>query len=121
MKMPRQRFLRHVVVFDAPRPGDDGMGNHVADGWEQRFEARAEIMYLRGGETVVASRLAGRQPAVVTVLSGPDSEAVPTTWRIRDVLTGRAFAIQARVPTDDMMFIEFTCSEMPAHGQGGLT
>lgn len=106
-----------VIAFERPAAGTDGAGNHVTGAWDRVFEDRAHVRYLRGGETVIGARLAGNQPAVFTVLSGPDVDQVRQDWRIVDLQTNRVFGITSYVLSDDQMTVEFTCAETPAESQ----
>lgn len=101
--------LRERIAFDAPVATDDGQGGKET-GWEERHTCRAHFRYLRGGETVQAARLEGRQPVVVTIRSNAAASAITPTWRMRDIADGRVFAISAPpVPSDDHLYLEITC------------
>jgi SPP1 family predicted phage head-tail adaptor len=99
------------VVFEAPMKVDDGHGGKV-QGWTPENEALklwAKFRYLRGGETVQAARLAGRQPVVVTVRASARSKAIQTSWRMRDLRSGEVYNVRtAPVPTDDRQYLEIT-------------
>ncbi|OWK25068.1 hypothetical protein AJ87_15165 [Rhizobium yanglingense] len=58
--------LYQRVAFDERALSSDGHGNEEND-FVQQFECRADFTFLRGGETVIAGRLEGRQPIVVRV------------------------------------------------------
>ncbi|MGG9998681.1 head-tail adaptor protein [Pseudovibrio ascidiaceicola] len=100
--------MREVVAFEALVSKSDGYGNHVSD-YEPRFEERAHFKFLRGGERVIGARLEGIQPAVVTVWRSPDTEAIQTSWRMKDLLSGTIYAIRSKIPTDDRLYFELTC------------
>lgn len=72
------------------------------------FTVRANIRYLRGGETVQAARLTGKQPVVVTVRRSSQTAALTTDDKMRDARTGTEYQIRAIVPTEDRQFIEIT-------------
>ena len=107
--------LYQAVAFDKPVQQSDGQGGTI-NGWEQQFECRAHYRYLRGGESVQAARLEGRQPLIITVRSSSETQQVQTDWRIRDVRTGEfdvngdwtgvVYQIKAVNPTDDRRFLE---------------
>ncbi len=99
--------LDHLMAFDAPVVTTDGMGGHQA-GWDERFIAWAGVRHLRGGEAVMAARLASRQPVVVTLRASAAAAAIGTDWRLRDTRTGTAFNIRTIVPSDDRAMIEIT-------------
>lgn len=104
---PASRLVE-AVAFDTPTATSDGYGGSV-EGWTEALATRAHFRFLRGGEAVQASRLAGRQPVVVTIRRHAGSEAITTAWRMRDTRAGVAYNIRAIVPTDDRMFLELTC------------
>lgn len=100
------------VAFDAPVQVPDGHGG-IKAGFaapEHALQMRARFRYLRGGETVQAARLQGRQPIVVTVRYDPALDAVTTDWRMRD--EGRADVAHnirsGPVRSDDGLELEFT-------------
>lgn len=72
------------------------------------FTVRANIRYLRGGETVQAARLTGKQPVVVTVRRSSHTRALTTDSQMKDARTGTEYQIRAIVPTEDRQFIEIT-------------
>ncbi|WFU88985.1 head-tail adaptor protein [Rhizobium sp. CC1099] len=52
--------------------------------WETVFTTAAELIPLRGTETVMASRLTGVQPFIVRIRSCEASRAVTPDWRAVD-------------------------------------
>jgi head-tail adaptor len=100
--------LDYLVVFEQPMKVSDGHGGAVS-GWGNPVTADAAFMFLRGGETVQAARLAGRQPLVVTVHDNSQTRALGTSWRMRDARTGLIYNIRSGpVPTGNHQFLEFT-------------
>lgn len=95
------------VAFDAPTVGSNGYGGTV-QGWTERLSCWAGIQYLRGGETVQAARLAGRQPAVVRIRASALAAQITPEWRMRDLRRDVTYNIRAVVPTDDRAFYELT-------------
>lgn len=91
--------LHERVAFDRPEPQPDGQGG-VIDGWCEMFCRWANYRYLRGGETVQAARLEGRQPVVITVRKDGETKQVTTDWRVRDARDGTVFNIRAIMPGD---------------------
>jgi head-tail adaptor len=75
--------LRQKVTFQRREMIDDGAGN-VEGIWQTEFLAFADFKFLRGGEQVMAGRLAGKQPAIITIRSSVSSRVVDTAWRIID-------------------------------------
>ncbi len=86
--------LRELLAFEQLGRSDDGYGNLEADGWEEVFRAAADVLPLRGGETVIAARLQGTQPVLITVRSCASTRAVTPDWRARDVRTGLVYNIR---------------------------
>lgn len=107
--------LHNRFAFDARVEQQDGRGNTVAS-WLERFQCRAGVLNMRGGETVMAARLEGRRPVVVTVRNFPATRQVTTDWRCRDVRTGEAFNVRAVQPSQDRAYIEFLCESGVANG-----
>lgn len=103
---------RYRVAFDAPTQTQDGSGGTEA-GWTAvgtgSFLCWADFRYLRGGETVQAARLSGRQPAVVTIRRNSVSAAVTPAWRMRDLRSGVIYNVRSIVPTDDRARLELLC------------
>lgn len=108
--MKRRVYLERFA-FDAPVYAADTSAGAVYDGFgadDAALEVDARIRYLRGGEAVIAGRLAGRQAAVISVPRTPETEAITTEWRARDLVRGTAFALRAIVMTDDRRELEIT-------------
>lgn len=111
--------LRRRIALDEPGLIDDDHGG-VEQGWNERFQRSAEVIYLRGGETVKAARLTGQQPAVFRVRSDTSTRAITTDWRLRDVRrvqlgddgkpvgnTG-LYNIKSVIETEDRAWVEIT-------------
>lgn len=97
------------VAFDAPTGSVTATGGQVTGWTEQIAAVWANIRYLRGGETVIAARLTGRQPAVVTLRSSAAARAITTDWRMRDLRSGVVYAVRSIVRSDDRAYLELTC------------
>ncbi len=116
MRMQAGHLTRRVT-FDRPHVLDDGHHGEV-QGWDTDvLTVWAHMAYLRGGEDVIAGRLAGRQPVVVTIHRSTDVLEIDETWRMRDAQdgawtadahwTGPVFAIRERPkPTQDRLWLE---------------
>ncbi len=96
------------VGFEEPLTGSDG-GGGTLNGFAERFTCRAAYIHLRGGESVLAARLAGQHSQVIRVRSSSQSRAVTTDWRIVDKRTGTAFNIRDATPTADRAYVDFLC------------
>lgn len=111
--------LRERVYLDKPTQTDNGRGGFEL-GWAPQFERNAHVRYLRGGEGVQAARMSGKQPAVFTVRSDPQTKLVDTGWRLRDArlqtldldlqpLSHRGlYNITSAIESDDRAWIEIT-------------
>lgn len=84
--------LRELYAWDQRIEIEDGAGNTVGE-WHEVFRAAAGRVALKGGEAVLASRLEGRQPHLVTIRNSVNAALVTPDWRCRDVRTGKAYAI----------------------------
>jgi head-tail adaptor len=106
------------VAFDERVTEPDGHGNEQEKFVEQ-FKRRAGFTYLRGGESVIASRLEGRQPIVVRVRRDSDTIKITSDWRMRDTRNGAwqgsgddqywagaIYAVRSIAPTDDRQFLD---------------
>jgi SPP1 family predicted phage head-tail adaptor len=100
--------LPELVAFDRPEETVDPYGGVVTT-FAEAFRCNARFLWLRGGETVQAARLEGRQPVVVTIRQSALSGVVTTDWRMRDLRRAKTYNIRGIVPTDDRMFLELTC------------
>jgi SPP1 family predicted phage head-tail adaptor len=106
--VPSAGDLRDRVAFDKEVAGDDTYGNTVT-GFAEQFAVAAQIRFLRGTEPVIAQRLQGVQPAVITVRASADTKQVDASWRARDTRTGAIFNIRSVTPSDDRAWIDLLC------------
>ncbi|MQX28871.1 phage head closure protein [Sinorhizobium meliloti] len=74
--------LRHKIDLQVRTLIDDGYGNEIAGPYETQATVHAKFHFLRGGEEVMAGRLAGKQPAIITVRQNAATRALTTSWRI---------------------------------------
>lgn len=86
------RFYQHIA-FDRRQDAEDEYGNVVA-AWVEQFQRRAEFRTLPGSETVMQSRLAGRQPMQINVRVDNAVALVGNDWQIRNVRNGLAYNIR---------------------------
>lgn len=99
------RDLVDSLTFDAPTYDAAG----AQDGrTPSAYVCRGNIRYLRGGETVQAARLDGKQPVVVTIRRSNTAKTISTDWVMRDARRGVKFNIRSIVPTEDRRWIEIT-------------
>jgi hypothetical protein len=105
------------VAFDEPATVQDGYGNSQGD-FVERFQCRAGFTPIRGGESVIASRLEGRQPIVVRIRASTKSRMITPDWQMRDARkgewsgdgaqfwTGPVYAIRSIIETKDRMYLD---------------
>ena len=74
--------LDQRVAFDVRIYQPDDKGNEVGI-WNEQFRCWARVQPLVGGETVIAGRLQGRQPFIVTVYQSIKTRYVTTEYRLR--------------------------------------
>lgn len=96
--MPSAQELQHRIRFESREAvkrndGEPDYGNTVGD-FAPRFTVWAGLLYRQGGEGVVAARLEGRQPVVITVRASSDTRQIGNDWRAVNARTGQVFAIR---------------------------
>lgn len=85
--------LRSKVIFQRQKEivtdtqKSDRFGNALGE-WETVFECRARLQPRLGSEEVVASRLQGKQPYILTVRSSQLARDVTPAWRVYDARAG---------------------------------
>lgn len=84
----RVTFSRFVSV-------EDEYGGH-AGVWQDQFTAAASITWSRGGETVLAGRLQGKQPAILRIRTSAAARGITPDWRVRDARSGEAYNIREK-------------------------
>ncbi|MCD1620744.1 head-tail adaptor protein [Salipiger manganoxidans] len=96
----RDRFAFDGPVYDA-RGVQVGMQPDL-------LICNGNVRYLRGGESVQAARLDGKQPVVVTIRRSSVADSITTDWVMRDVRGGTRYNVRAVVPTVDRQWLEIT-------------
>lgn len=87
--------LRERLHFQARGTSNDGFGNTHSGDFQTVFSASGNLRPLRGNESVMAARLEGRQPFVLTVRQSAAARQVNEAWQVVDARDGRVFAITA--------------------------
>lgn len=79
-------MLRERVLCQMKGPATDELGNPVPGGdkWTTQFSVRAGFQPKNGGESVIAGRLQGVQPYIVTIRSSNDTRQITPGWRLVD-------------------------------------
>jgi len=100
--------MRGKVRFDR-REETRNEYNEVVGEWVTFATVAARVRYMRGGESVLAQRLTGVQPVVVTVRSSPATRGIKLSDRAIDARTGDALNIESLAPDERGDFIEILC------------
>ncbi len=100
MKRKGSGALSERVAFLQQVEGDNSYGG-VTIGWQSVFEEAGRLEPKLGSEPVVAGRLQGVQPYLLTVRSSARTRAVTPAWRVRNVRTGREYNIKTSVNVDE--------------------
>lgn len=103
--------LRELLAFEARPAVDDGMGNEVSGPFTEQFRDHAELHALKGSEAVMASRLSGKQPFLVTVRCHTNTLRINTDWRAVNARSGAVYAITTAVARPKRDYIDMTCIE----------
>lgn len=93
--------LSEVVAFQVRSEADDGYGNPVTGDFATQFTEPARLRPLKGSEPVLAQRLVGVQPYVLTVRSSVRTRRVGVDWRAVNSRTGTTYNITAIVNPDE--------------------
>lgn len=100
--------LRQRVAFESQEQEASDYGA-VASAWTEQFTRRARIRYLKGSEPVLAQRLVGVSPVVITVRSDHLTRTVDASWRLRDSNSGTLFNIRSITPDERRAYIDILC------------
>jgi head-tail adaptor len=100
--------LSERFSFEKRVDAADGFGNFEG-AWERQFVVAARRKMLVGGETVMAARLSGRQPAVLTIRSSIQARTITTDWRAVDTRSGDVWNIRSVTPMEDRSGIDLLC------------
>ena len=96
--------LTKRVAFQRPHEDVDADGNKFS-AYPEAFRVWANLLPLRGGESVMAGRMASRSPAVVTIRTSTQARTVTSEWRV--VIDGRTYEVKEDPrETQDRAFLE---------------
>lgn len=93
MLKARSEEMRDRFTIQRRGTGDDGHGNTVG-AWADQFTVWGGIEFRRGGEGVLAARLAARQPAILTVRNSVQARGILASDRAVNARTGEVFNIR---------------------------
>lgn len=89
----RFRFFSRVEV-------EDSHGNTVGE-MQLQFEMAGNRKFLRGTETVMASRLTAKTPAIITIRNCISARLIEPEWQVEDARTGEIFQVKERPQESD--------------------
>ena len=96
--------LTKRATFQQPFEERDADGMLVQR-YDDQFTVWAHVRHLRGGETVMQSRMQSKSPVILTVRRSPDAERITSEWRA--VIDGRVYEVREDwQPTDDRLYLE---------------
>lgn len=88
---------------------DDGYGNTVSGPFTTQFTVRAAFRHSRGKEEVLAARLQGVHPTLITVRRSLQTSQITTDWQLVDARDGTVWAVRDVTPETDRQFITLLC------------
>jgi len=97
--------LRESVTLQSYTEVDDGHGNTYSE-WADVATVPARIRYIKGSEQVLAGRLTGVQPIVITIRNGGPVAAVTTDWRALDARASTPFNIRSIIRAERGDYID---------------
>lgn len=100
--------LRDEIRLERQVSVPDGAGGSVIT-WQAVLTAPAHIRPIRGGETVMAGRLASTETIVVTIRNQPALATSSQTWRLISTRSNRVFDIKSITVDDRRAFVDFLC------------
>ena len=104
MKRGNVSQLDRRATFQRPFEERDADGMLVQR-FDDQFTVWTHVRFLRGGETVMQSRMQSKSPVILTVRRSPDTERITSEWRA--VVDGRIYEVREDWrPTDDRLFVE---------------
>lgn len=98
--MPGAGDLRDRLRFEKRAATQDEYGNAVTGEFASQFIRSVQIMPLKGGEDVIASRLQGTQPVIIIARFDTMTRTVTPEWRAVHVADGTVYAIRTAVDMD---------------------
>ena len=98
--------MRFTIQRDMATP--DWSGHPSDPDWKDQFTIWGNIVFMRGGEAVIAARLTARQPAILTIRDSAQAKGIKPSDRVKNARTGEIFNIreQPRESKDNRGFLE---------------
>ena len=103
MKITAQHLTQRAAFYEPFEERDaDGM---LVQSWLLRFTLAAHVLYLRGSEAVMQSRLQSKNPAIITVRKSSQARAITSEWRAE--IAGKTYEIREDPrPSQDRRLLE---------------
>lgn len=98
--------LRDRVLFQPPADAATGRFGSATQAFGTGSEMRAHFQYLKVGEEVMQSRLAGRETIIVSVRSNALTRTIDGSWRMRDLKTSKLYNVKGAKELPDRLWIE---------------
>lgn len=92
--------LSERITFSKRIDADDGYGNVESD-WVDQFTEPARLQPKLGSEPVLAARLTGVQPFLLTVRSSARMRSVSPAWRAVNARSGAVYNIRTVANPDE--------------------
>lgn len=93
--------LNQVVAFQVRSEADDGYGNPITGDFATQFTEPCRMQPKLGSEPVLAARLTGVQPFLLTVRSSVRTRGVTPAWRAVNSRTGAVYNIATVANVDE--------------------
>lgn len=100
--------MRESVTLQQYEEIDDGAGNTYGD-YLDVATVPARIRGMKGSEAVLAGRLEGIQPYIITIRNAGDAAGVTTSWRALNARTSEAFNIRSIIRAERGDYIDLLC------------
>lgn len=103
--------LYYKVHCQKEADATDELGNPVPGGgtWQTQFTVRTAYRHLRGGESVMAGRLQGTHPQIITMRASSQTRQITPGWRLIDARDGTVFNVRDVTQETDRMFVSLLC------------
>lgn len=113
--MPGAGDLRDRITFVERQP--DARGDRLGD-WVDQFSVAAQMLALRGTESVMAARLSGAQPYALAIRATSRTARITTDWRAYNARRpAQTFNIRSIAPNPkDRAFLDVLVEEGRADG-----
>lgn len=94
--------LKWRVRFDKQDFDANAAGGGALGAWKTQFTRWASIKPMQGSEPVIAERLTGRQPVLITVRRDSQTVGIDSSWRAVEVVADNPVRYYALKTAEDM-------------------